>query len=59
MKHILKNVINLPRITSPHKINLLNRNLREKSPYYEKMFKKEKSWYTDKYVIQRNKNNLF
>ena len=55
MKYIFKNVINLPRITSPHKINLLNRNLREKSPYYEKMFKKEKSWYTDKYVIQRNK----
>ena len=52
-----KIVKQLPKITNQHKINLLNRNLKEKSPYYEQMLKENKSWYAEKYVIVRNKFN--
>ncbi len=56
MRKVQKIINNLPKIYNPYKINLLNRNLREKSPYYEEMFKKNKSWYAEKYEIVREKN---
>ena len=59
MRKVHKVVNNLPKIYNKHKINLLNRNLKEKSPYYQEMFKENKSWYAEKYEIIRKKNNTY